>query len=514
MGDYSYGYCRGPASVLDNAAKLRRQASSACCCTTSPPPGVARPQADSLDWRDITIVRRIGGGHFGTVLNGSAKEDVAASWVREVGVLRTLRHPNCVLFLGACSSPQGPMIATEYLSFGSLHAWLSDPAQRVTRAQAVAAAQQSAQGMRYLHEQRPPVLHKDLTSSNILVDASGCVKIADFGLSTIQRATAKSAGSEYLTNIRWRAPEVTSTHFETASDVFSWGLVLYEIQTRTLPYSGLSDSEAHRRIVQGDLPPFPPNSCRLWSALFNKCCSIDPAARPLFLEITDEILEIEETLSSLKSPVGLSDIPLTLPEGVCFANIVSTIVQVEKGVRATDFKDIGLIKENCECWIILSIPDIGKITVITLPRAMPLEQWSKMLRPAINRTRAHLESFTALPIMYCPGEAVIFDLKHEAKRAEVIWFIADVLDSRDRNIPEVYSQAALPYLRSIEGWCGCVIVTSHSLGQCMICNLFSCLEASREFVASGKMLEHLTAVGSLMKFAPMAESYSVNDCFF
>eukprot|EP00727_Mastigamoeba_balamuthi_P012005 m51a1_g7427 putative pas domain-containing protein tyrosine kinase (472) ;mRNA; f:31549-33266 len=448
-------------------------------CRTSASPASARIQVDTLDWRDITFVRRIGGGHFGTVflaqhagshapalpcpprnkrfsprreprlwgidvavkvLNGQAKEDVAASWAREVGVLRTLRHPNCVLFLGACSSPQGPMIATEYLSFGSLHAWLSDPAQRVTGAQAVAAAQQSAHGMRYLHEQRPPVLHKDLTSSNILIDASGCVKIADFGLSTIQRATAKSAGSEYLTNIRWRAPEVTSKNFEPASDVFSWGLVLYEIMSRTLPWGDLSDSEAHQKLVQGDLPLLPPSPGAAWMELFSKCCNVNPAARPTFHDITDEILEVLERLASLKVPLELNELPVALPKGVCFATVVSTFIPAEKMSLAGVFKDVeslSVIKERCACWVVLHTPGICKMTVIIMPKKIIHPEMWGSLRPSVQKTRDHMDAFAALPITRCPGEANIFDLRAGAKCAEVVWFIADVLESRDRNIPDI-----------------------------------------------------------------------------
>ena len=89
---------------------------------------------------------------------------------------RSLRHPNCVLFLGFTSAPKFCII-TEYLSHGSLRSLLSNKRIRITSKHIIKFALSIARGMNYLHTQSPAILHRDLTSHNILCHDNWTIKV-------------------------------------------------------------------------------------------------------------------------------------------------------------------------------------------------------------------------------------------------------------------------------------------------------------------------------------------------
>ncbi|KAK9820960.1 hypothetical protein WJX81_007609 [Elliptochloris bilobata] len=229
---------------------------------------------------------------------------------REAGLMAALRHPNVVLFLGACPDP--PCMVTAFCARGSL----LDVLARARTSPAAAAdlgwgrrlalALEAAKGMLYLHSRSPPVLHRDLKSANLLVDKDWHARLADFNLSRVMdsalggpaseagRRATSAAASISATNPRWLAPEVLAGRsYDCSCDVYSFGIILWELLTWRVPWE---EYEGPWQVViavvdRGLRPEVPPESALptpplrqhgAYIALMRRCWATDPAQRPAF----------------------------------------------------------------------------------------------------------------------------------------------------------------------------------------------------------------------------------------
>nr|GEX15052.1 hypothetical protein [Tanacetum cinerariifolium] len=136
-------------------------------------------ETDNVDyeilWEDLITKEQIGQGSCGTVYHGLCQQ--------------RLRHPNILLFMGAVTSPQHLGIVTEFLPRGSLFQVLQKNSTQLDWRRRLHMAMDIARGMNYLHQYNPPIVHRDLKSSNLLVDKNWSVKVGDFGLSRIRHQT-------------------------------------------------------------------------------------------------------------------------------------------------------------------------------------------------------------------------------------------------------------------------------------------------------------------------------------
>ncbi|XP_068660974.1 uncharacterized protein [Aristolochia californica] len=270
-------------------------------------------ETDSLDyeilWEDLTIGDQIGQGSCGTVYHGlwygsdvavkvfskqEYSEEVILSFRQEVSLMKRLRHPNVLLFMGAVTSPQRLCIVTEFLPRGSLFRLLQRNTTRLDWRRRVHMALDVARGMNYLHHCNPPIIHRDLKSSNLLVDKNWTVKVGDFGLSRLKRETYLTTKTGKGTP-QWMAPEVLRNEpSDEKSDIYSFGVILWELVTETIPWENLNSMQVigavgfmnQRLEIPSDMDP-------QWASVIQSCWHSDPHCRPTFQELLEKFKDLQ-----------------------------------------------------------------------------------------------------------------------------------------------------------------------------------------------------------------------------
>ncbi|KAE8651354.1 hypothetical protein Csa_001088 [Cucumis sativus] len=216
--------------------------------------------------------------------NENLNETVRREFVQEIHIMRKLRHKNVVQFIGASTRPPSLFIVTEYMSGGSLHDFLHQQKGVLSFPSLLRVAVDVSKGMDYLHQKN--IIHRDLKAANLLMDEYGVIKVADFG---VARVLAQSGVMTAETGTyRWMAPEVIEHKpYDHKADVYSFGIVLWELLTGQLPYNNLTPLQAAIGVVQKGLrPKIPRHAHPMIVDLLEKCWLQDPSLRPEFSEIT------------------------------------------------------------------------------------------------------------------------------------------------------------------------------------------------------------------------------------
>lgn len=199
--------------------------------------------------------------------------------------MKRLRHPNIVLLMGAVIQPPKLSIVTEYLSRGSLYELLHMPnvGSSLSERRRLSMAYDVASGMNYLHQMRPPIVHRDLKSPNLLVDDSFTVKVCDFGLSRTKANTFLSSKTAAGTP-EWMAPEVIRGELSNEKcDVFSFGVILWELVTLQQPWRQLNPSQVVAAVgFMGKRLEIPRHVNPQVAALIELCWATEPKRRPSF----------------------------------------------------------------------------------------------------------------------------------------------------------------------------------------------------------------------------------------
>ncbi|CAH8361324.1 unnamed protein product [Eruca vesicaria subsp. sativa] len=260
---------------------------------------------------DLEELKELGSGTFGTVYHGkwrgtdvaikrikrscfigrsSEQDRLTSEFWHEAEILSKLHHPNVMAFYGVVKDGPGGTLATvtEYMVNGSLrHVLLSN--RQIDRRKRLIIAMDAAFGMEYLHSKN--IVHFDLKCDNLLVNlkdpARPICKVGDFGLSKIKRNTLVTGGVRGT--LPWMAPELLSGSSSKVSekvDVFSFGIVLWEILTGEEPYANMHYGAIIGGIVNNTLRPTVPSYCDPeWRMLMEQCWAPDPFVRPSFPEI-------------------------------------------------------------------------------------------------------------------------------------------------------------------------------------------------------------------------------------
>lgn len=277
------------------------------------------PFVEEIDHREIELFEVVGKGTFGLVRKGRWRgQDVAVksiasdhekrAFLVEVRQLSRVDHPNIVKLYGARVRPPVCLVM-EYAEGGSLYNVLHTMKQvQYTLAHALSWVLQCARGVAYLHSMKPKALvHRDLKPPNLLLVNGGTVlKICDFGTACdVQTQMTNNKGSA-----AWMAPEVfeSSTYTEKC-DIFSWGIILWEVLTRRKPFEDCGPPAfcIMWAVHQGKRPPLIRGCPAILEQLMVSCWSQNPEQRP-------PMAEVKELMEQLSALVPGADVPIAYPE--------------------------------------------------------------------------------------------------------------------------------------------------------------------------------------------------------
>lgn len=276
---------------------------------------------------EVEFHKRIGRGSAGTTYLGKyANQDVAVKvaatsdmglegWKAELTSLKRMHHKNIIRFLGAIYNPS-PLtycLVLEYCDGGDLSVALAGTTPDKFF---LNVTSDIARGLKYLHNKK--YMHRDIKPSNVLLSGelkSGqfTAKLTDFGLAVKMQNTSVTNGKKELTaetgTYRYMAPEVIRHEcYNYAADIYSFGLLMWEIITREKPFEPKSQIEAAGSVaLEGKRPPFPNGIPLTIKTLIQQCWASTPTERidlELIIKCLDEMNSDTVIQSWLAAPRG------------------------------------------------------------------------------------------------------------------------------------------------------------------------------------------------------------------
>ncbi|KHN43737.1 serine/threonine-protein kinase STY13-like [Glycine soja] len=292
-----------------------------------------------IDPKLLFIGSKIGEGAHGRVYEGRYRDRIVAikvlhrggtleekvalenRFAREVNMMSRVHHENLVKFIGACKAPL-MVIVTEMLPGLSLRKYLTTiRPKQLDPYVAIKFSLDVARAMDWLHANG--IIHRDLKPDNLLLtENQKSVKLADFGLAREESVTEMMTAE--TGTYRWMAPELYSTvtlrqgekkHYNNKVDVYSFGIVLWELLTNRMPFEGMSNLQAaYAAAFKQERPNLPDDISPDLAFIIQSCWVEDPNMRPSFSQI---IRLLNEFLFTLQQPSpSLQPEPENKPEAV------------------------------------------------------------------------------------------------------------------------------------------------------------------------------------------------------
>ncbi|KAI7739678.1 hypothetical protein M8C21_020545 [Ambrosia artemisiifolia] len=264
-----------------------------------------------IDAKLLQFENKVASGTFGDLYKGTycsqevaikvlkperIDADMLREFSQEVFIMRKIRHKNVVQFIGACTEPTKLCIVTEFMARGSIYNFLHKQNGSFKLPLLLKIAIDISKGMSYLHQNN--IIHRDLKTANLLMDEYEVVKVADFGVARVQ--TQSGVMTAETGTYRWMAPEVIEHRpYDHKADVFSFGIVLWELLTGEVPYSYLTPLQAAVGVVQQGLrPTIPKQTHPKLTDLLESCWQHDPAMRPDFTDILDKLKRLSKEVGN------------------------------------------------------------------------------------------------------------------------------------------------------------------------------------------------------------------------
>jgi predicted Ser/Thr protein kinase len=299
-GEY-YAAAAATAAAADGAASNDRPAAatrsgSSRRSTASGTSSITRRKSTKyvIDPSELKRFEMVGKGAFGEVYRGEWRHvdvavkdvknvDALSDLLREAEELKSLQpHRNVVEFYGIVAYEGSFSLVTAFAAKGALSNLLYGKNKMAfSREQLHSISLGSAAGVRHLHAEG--VIHRDLAARNILIDDTMTPKIADFGMSRQVAADSDEDNTtmQSIGPVKWQAPEqMTRRAYSRASDVFAFGVVLYEIFTASPPWAGLAPLEVATKVMGGQTLEMPASVDKRISAIAMQCWQREPNDRP------------------------------------------------------------------------------------------------------------------------------------------------------------------------------------------------------------------------------------------
>ncbi|CAH9079408.1 unnamed protein product [Cuscuta europaea] len=262
----------------------------------------------NIDFSEVNIGIRVGIGFFGEVFRGiwngievavkvyleqDLSQENIEDFANEISILSRIRHPNVILFLGACTKPPRLSMVTEFMEMGSLYHLIHAGGQKnkLSWRRRLKMLCDICRGLIYIH--RMKIAHRDLKSANCLVNKHLKVKICDFGLSRLL-ATKPMRDSSAAGTPEWMAPElIRNEPFTEKCDIFSLGVIIWELYTLNRPWEGVPSVQVVYAVANDgkrlDIPEGPVGK-------LIADCWVEPDERPSCLQVLLRLLELEHSV--------------------------------------------------------------------------------------------------------------------------------------------------------------------------------------------------------------------------
>ncbi|XP_026174524.1 tyrosine-protein kinase SRK2 [Mastacembelus armatus] len=252
-----------------------------------------------IDRKSVTLLRKLGAGQFGEVFEGLWNDTTPVAvktlkpgtmdpkdFLMEAQLMKRLRHSKLIQLYAVCTMEEPIYIITELMKNGSLLEYLQkDKGDTLTISDQIEMAAQVASGMAFLELHN--YIHRDLAARNVLVGESNICKVADFGLARVfmkENESVYEAREGTKFPVKWTAPEaIHDSKFSIKSDVWSFGILLYEIMTfGQMPYSGMTNYQVVQRVSQGYRMPCPSRCPKVLHGIMMDCWKENEQDRPTF----------------------------------------------------------------------------------------------------------------------------------------------------------------------------------------------------------------------------------------
>nr|XP_046147366.1 tyrosine-protein kinase SRK2-like [Oncorhynchus gorbuscha] len=259
-----------------------------------------------IDRSSVKLLNKLGAGQFGEVYEGIWNDTTsvavktlkhgsmdAKDFLQEAQIMKKLRHPKLIQLYAVCTVEEPIYIITELMKNGSLLDYLQksnsssskDMGMKLGVSDQIEMAAQVASGMAYLEQQN--YIHRDLAARNVLVGENNVCKVADFGLARVFMMESENVyeakeGTKFP--VKWTAPEaIHGNKFTIKSDVWSFGILLYEIMTfGQMPYATMTNYQVVQRVPTGYRMPCPPNCPKVMYEIMSDCWKDNENDRPTF----------------------------------------------------------------------------------------------------------------------------------------------------------------------------------------------------------------------------------------